>query len=150
MLDIFPRGILLISAPHQQTVSMCRICRLYLHLVLYLVGQVFESSNFSLRNILTLLTFENENLLKILVSRQPSCWWNVSKELCTYFNSGILANQLTLSRGTSILGWRYLLYLSQPGRADYAHHITTRPSRFSNLPPSLINILIYNSFTLFV
>ena len=131
MLDIFPRGILLISAPHQQTVSMCRICRLYL----YLVGQVFESSNFSLRNILTLLTFENENLQKILVSRQPSCWWNVPKQLCTYFNSGILANQLTLS---------------QPGRADYAHHITTRPSRFSNLPPSLINILIYNSLTLFV
>ena len=27
--------------------------------------------------------------------------------------------------------------LSQPGRADYAHHITTPPSRFSNLPPSL-------------
>jgi hypothetical protein len=135
VLDIFPRGILLILAPHQQTVSMCRICRLYLHLVLYLVGQVFESSNFSLRNIITLLTFENENLLKILVSRQPSCWWNVPKQLCTYFNSGILANQLTLS---------------QLGRADYAHHITTRPSRFSNLPPSLINILIYNSLTLFV
>ena len=30
------------------------------------------------------------------------------------------------------------LTLFQPGEADYAHQITTRPSRFSNLPPSLV------------
>ena len=38
------------------------------------------------------------------------------------------------------------LNLSQPGRADYAHHITTCPSRFSNLPPSLTCIHLWTSY----
>ena len=38
------------------------------------------------------------------------------------------------------------LTLSQLGGADYAPHISTRPSRFSNLPPSL-NVITIKTFT---
>ena len=38
------------------------------------------------------------------------------------------------------------LTLFQPGRTDYAHQITTYPSRFSHLPPSLLLIFSQNVY----